>query len=70
MKEYARQIEIQFSEQGNLKRQIEQLKLFINELETNNMELMRFIDNKNYKEAEEYRSRVNCLLKGKKNEGI
>jgi hypothetical protein len=33
------------------------------------MELMRFIDNKNYREAEDYRCRVNGMLKGKKDEG-
>lgn len=33
------------------------------------MELMRFIDNKNYREAEDYRGRVNGMLKGKKVEG-
>lgn len=68
MKQYSKQIESLFEEQNNLRRHIDNLKSFINELENNNMELVRLIENKTHKEADEHRSRLNGVLDAKKDE--
>jgi len=43
-------------------KQIENLRSFIEELESNNKELVRFIDNKNFAQANDYKTRVSELL--------
>lgn len=43
-------------------KQIENLRSFIDELEANNKELMRFIDRKNIAQANDYKSKVVGLL--------
>jgi len=43
-------------------KQIENLRSFIDELEANNKELMRFIDRKNIVQANDYKTKVVGLL--------
>ena len=48
-------------------KQLEHLRQFIEELEANNKELVRFIDNKNFLQANDYRSKVASLLSKQRN---
>ena len=43
-------------------KQLENLRQFIEELEGNNKELVRFIDNKNFLQANDYKTKVASLL--------
>ena len=48
-------------------KQLESLRTFIEELEGNNKELVRFIDNKNFLQANDYKSRVATMLSKQRN---
>lgn len=46
---------------------MESLRQFIDELEANNKELVRFIDNKNFLQANDYKTKVAKLLSQQRN---
>ena len=48
-------------------KQLDSLRTFIEELEGNNKELVRFIDNKNFLQANDYKSRVATMLSKHRN---